>query len=255
MKRIAPWQVRALALAVAGAGVFGISSGARATPFFDITDVGPGTLGAHDINSLGQITGGGLAAPGGITDAFLFTPGIGLQDLGRLNDVGSAGLAVNDAGQVVGDSGGSAFLFSNGKMQDIGTAPGFTGGSAAGINASGQVAFDVVGFTTGLHAALFSNGTVTDLGTLGGPTSITAKTNFAERPITSRGRSSARPPQHRATRGRITPSCSPTEKCRTSARSADKAAAPPASTTPARSPEWPIPPMATPMHFCSPAER
>jgi len=92
-----------------------------------------------------------------------------ITDLGTLGG-GSSSIAINDLGQVLGESVIStdlhSFLYENGTMTDLGQL-----GISKGINNYGQV----VGFfvsTTFLHAYLYENGTMTDLGTLGGNTSI-----------------------------------------------------------------------------------
>ena len=102
-----------------------------------------------------------------------------MTDLGTIVSTGfanpgSEGYAVNASGQVVG-SGTSpstnehAFVYSNGKMTDLGTFGGYTS-VALGINSSGWV----VGWSdntfnggNGRQAFLYCNGTMTDLGTSG----------------------------------------------------------------------------------------
>jgi probable HAF family extracellular repeat protein len=79
-----------------------------------------------------------------------------VTDLGSGNAFG-----INDSGQVVGTTNGSAFLYSNDSLQILGS------GVADGINASGEV----VGYTSNDQAFLYSNGSLQELGTLGGPTS------------------------------------------------------------------------------------
>ena len=105
-----------------------------------------------------------------------------MQDLGTIGGASSSAYGINASGQVVGASTwtslsdyGHAFLYSNGKMQDLGTLGGIYGSSAYGINASGQVVgySYITGagnniFSNVFHAFLYSNGTMQDLGTLGG---------------------------------------------------------------------------------------
>lgn len=55
-------------------------------------------------------------------------------DLGTLPGVNSVANGINDKGQIVGQSDGSAFLYENGSMTGIGVLEG-----AAGINNSGQI--------------------------------------------------------------------------------------------------------------------
>lgn len=97
-------------------------------------------------------------------------PAYAVTDLGSVD-----GFSMNNGGQVAGvayDADGlqSAFLYSNGASNSLGTLGGLESG-AFGINNSGQV----VGWsdtTNGVdHAFLYSGGTMTDLGTLGGSNS------------------------------------------------------------------------------------
>jgi probable HAF family extracellular repeat protein len=99
-----------------------------------------------------------------------------MQDLGSLNGANgySRPHAMNEAGQVVGESGIAsgnthAFLYSNGVMQDLGSLYGTSGNSVAlAINESGQVigASSTVGANT--QAFLYSNGVTQHLGSLNG---------------------------------------------------------------------------------------
>jgi probable HAF family extracellular repeat protein len=109
-------------------------------------------------------------------------------DLGTLGGLSSFATGINDADQVVGYSfravagytwtagiaATHAFLYSNGRMADLGTLGGPTS-SAAGINALGQVtgtSYTAVNSTQ--HAFLYSGGKMIDLGTLGGTNSTGA---------------------------------------------------------------------------------
>jgi probable HAF family extracellular repeat protein len=96
-----------------------------------------------------------------------------MTDLGGLGSAGSVGYAINDAGQVTGSSENSssqvhAFLYSNGKMTDIGTAGQTSVGYA--INPSGQIAGSAnpLGGSTEEIAFLYANGVMSGLGTLPG---------------------------------------------------------------------------------------
>ena len=96
--------------------------------------------------------------------------------LGTLPGVSdSYALGTNESGQVVGfawdiSSGyRHGFLYSNGKMTDLGTLGG-SQSYAYGINDSGQVVGGADSPTSSgyEHAFLYSNGTMADLGTFGG---------------------------------------------------------------------------------------
>jgi probable HAF family extracellular repeat protein len=132
------------------------------------------------INAKGQIAGS-TSTPGfnGTFRAFIYTDGQ-MTDLGTLGGqrVRSFGYAINDAGQVTGESADDAgllahpFLYSDGTMIDLGTLGGSTGRALA-INSSGQIvgAANTAGDVS-YHAFLYANGVMTDLDTWGGTRSI-----------------------------------------------------------------------------------
>jgi probable HAF family extracellular repeat protein len=83
-------------------------------------------------------------------------------------------LGINDLGQVVGHSATAsgvehAFLYSNGKMADLGMPSGAVGSSALAINHTGQIV-GLIGINNSSHAALYNDGVWTDLGTVTGAT-------------------------------------------------------------------------------------
>ena len=109
-----------------------------------------------------------------------------VTDLGTIKGFEkSCAHGINSRGQVVGASyngiwaTGHAFLYSDGKMIDLGTLGGESS-QAVGINDNGQV----VGWseTTGAarHAFLYSEGRLKDLGTLGGSSWATAINSAGE---------------------------------------------------------------------------
>jgi probable HAF family extracellular repeat protein len=95
-----------------------------------------------------------------------------LTDLGTLGGGVSVGEAINNNGQVTGitktaDGTATAFLYSGGKMTDLGIVAGGTFSEGSAINAAGVVAGTSGIPGVSVHAVIFSNGQVIDLGTLG----------------------------------------------------------------------------------------
>jgi probable HAF family extracellular repeat protein len=127
----------------------------------------PSAVDAVSVNDNGQVTGG--LANG---DAYLYTPGIGVTDLGTVGGKSAYGVAINSNGDIVGNvqnlsNNQVAFLY-NGGVTDLGTLGG--GQSyAEGINESDEVVGQA--WTTGdasADAFLYTNGTMYDLNSLTG---------------------------------------------------------------------------------------
>jgi probable HAF family extracellular repeat protein len=100
-------------------------------------------------------------------------------DLGSLGSGYTQARAINDRGQVVGDSGGRAFLWERGVMRDI-SPEGVTGATTAtALNDRGQ-AIGYAGAARNrepIRPFLWSGGRATFLPTLGGPSASPAAIN------------------------------------------------------------------------------
>jgi probable HAF family extracellular repeat protein len=131
---------------------------------------------AYGINKSGQVVGQGLV-DSSTFHAFLYTGGH-MIDLGTFPGGNQAtAVAINDAGQITGTSDGAivvskktteyfshAFLYANGKMNDLGMPSGANYSEATAINGNGQIVGSAT-FSDGTsHAVLYSNGVWTDLG-------------------------------------------------------------------------------------------
>ena len=178
------------------AGIYNVNTPGVA-PTLIQTDM-PGTAGILDntlytngVNDSGQVVGqastlapnytaGSGMNPYGQQHAFL-SSGQTITDLGTLGGTTSSATAINNSGQIVGNSTllnglTHAFLYSAGKMMDLGTLPGFQNSTANGINSSGQVVgYAWNGVYTSPAAFLYSNGQMINLGTNLGYTSARAE--------------------------------------------------------------------------------
>lgn len=126
-----------------------------------LTDLG--TLGgsqsaAYAINNVGQVTGWAHTSSEA-TDVFLWSNGT-MTDLGTFG-LDPVGQAINDNGQIVGESSTGAWVWSNGVFQNLNNLipanSGFTLTNATAINDNGQIVADGTNNTTGQqHAFLLT---------------------------------------------------------------------------------------------------
>jgi probable HAF family extracellular repeat protein len=109
----------------------------------------------------------------GPTRALLWERGL-WRDIGTFGQAASAATDINERGEIVGSYGpaeedGRGFLWSGGRMRDLGTLPGATTSLAWAINNRGQIT-GLSGYTQGgtneIHGYLWERGTMTDLGTM-----------------------------------------------------------------------------------------
>ncbi len=100
-----------------------------------------------DINNFGQVTGGVNTWQNLYSHAFFYSSGK-MTDIGTLGGALSRGRAINNRGQIVGDSSTAdnsshAFLYQNGKMIDLNdlipSGSGWVLNSATDINDAGQI--------------------------------------------------------------------------------------------------------------------
>jgi probable HAF family extracellular repeat protein len=148
-----------------------IAFGQRTYKVTDLGSLGGGYSNSQSINERGQVVGESNL-PDGSYHAFIYKGGK-MRDLG----IGaSTANCINNQGEVVGGYTNQAFIYSNGKMQLLGTLGGsqFVNFSdATCINNTGEVA----GQSTipspafyenvAVHAFLYGGGKMRDLGTLG----------------------------------------------------------------------------------------
>jgi probable HAF family extracellular repeat protein len=119
---------------------------------------------AFGINKTGEIVG--VSQVNGYPMAFLYANGT-MANIGTLGGHNSYANAINDAGQVVGDSVAPdanvyAFLFAKGVLYNLGALPNDQGSRANGINNAGQI----VGVSNGLQSTAFVYASATGMQSL-----------------------------------------------------------------------------------------
>jgi probable HAF family extracellular repeat protein len=115
------------------------------------------------------------------TYAFVWQDGQ-VTDLGSLGGGRTVARAINERGQVAGESdvpSGTrhAFLWEDGNMTDVGSLPGSDFSSFQGLSDAGHVVGTSVTATGESHAYRWHRGVIVDLGTLGGDFSSAADVN------------------------------------------------------------------------------
>jgi probable HAF family extracellular repeat protein len=133
-----------------------------------LTPPGTDLSTAAAINNSGQIAG--QAGVPGV--AFLYSDGAFTPlSLPAPYNYESRATGINASGQVIGDSedissSPRAFLYSGGKMTDLGTLGNWAASMATGINDSGQVVGVVYTPSGGSSAFIYTNGSMIDLNSL-----------------------------------------------------------------------------------------
>lgn len=129
-----------------------------------------GSSHGADINDAGQVAGNSSTENGWVYHAFLYTDGR-MTDLGTLSGGESYAHALNQSGQVTGQSDQQAFIYRQGRMTGLGMLAGDTFSVGYGINDQGHVVGQS-GMQNGEASAfLFSDGQMRALDELLAPES------------------------------------------------------------------------------------
>lgn len=140
-----------------------------------ITDLGLGNNStANAINSSGQVAATRLGSGTGQTVSWSSGSAVDRFQTSFLRP------GINDAGQIVGESANRAVLSSGGTVTALAAVPGSVFSYAMAINNTGQIVGDSV-FCGACNdrATLWQDGIAIDLGTLGGTDSVAADINDA----------------------------------------------------------------------------
>ena len=122
------------------------------------------------INGIGDVVGtANMGTDPTTSHAALYHAGI-WTDLGTLGTGYSQAEGLNDSGQVTGSSGTAAarhaFLYSQGKMQDLTPLPGYVLSQGNAVNNQGIVVCASFGAGTPAHAFIYAQGRTQDLNAL-----------------------------------------------------------------------------------------
>jgi probable HAF family extracellular repeat protein len=121
------------------------------------------------INDRGDVVGWYTDATNGAQLGFLYQNGA-ITELGTLGGPNSFPVAINNSGEVTGNSGMQsgeqrAFLYESGHLTDLGIPAGFIASIASGINDRGEVV-GYLGSSDGLRGFIYKRGTMTLLPSL-----------------------------------------------------------------------------------------
>jgi probable HAF family extracellular repeat protein len=135
-----------------------------------------GVAFAAGMNASGAVVGRKTASDGSGATGFVYRNGV-LNELGRLGSGNmSMAAAINDAGQVVGESNIAVdgqvpthpYLYDGVTLHDLGTLASCGVNSAVVINNAGQVAGYSEAQDGLMHAFFYEHGVMSDLGSFGG---------------------------------------------------------------------------------------
>lgn len=127
----------------------------------------PAGTTANAINGSGVVVGQGNLTSGSFR-AFVYANGK-MTDIGPPGTSQGSAVAINDAGEIIGNAyPGGAFVLSGGKFKFL-TPPSGTSVSVNAISSTGEIAGTIF-FNSGSspHTAVYSNGVWTDLGGISG---------------------------------------------------------------------------------------
>lgn len=134
---------------------------ALSAPVYTITLL-PSGFTPQDMNNAGQIVGNTrdeawIWSDSGTVNLSQIVPNIQV-------------FAINNRGEVAGSytTGSSAFIFSDGRIRDIGTPPGLNFATPRAFNDKGQLAGTAGNFPGETSRAFFYDGSMTAIGTFGG---------------------------------------------------------------------------------------